>query len=187
MAFVSESARDMAQHVKQTASGQLGPGEYYNEGNLHKMAMEAIYPKKTAPFNSNQSWQVVGGVVRDDGRANKKSTSPGPGAYKVRSEFDLNKYIKEFDDRGTYLTIENGHLNQKKQMYSKAAEKKGGVTLKKMLETNITPGPGAYETNDSSVVSTQYTRKLMLDRTSRKNLDGSPSGAGSITTHGESA
>jgi hypothetical protein len=93
------------------------------------MAMEAIYPKKTAPFNSNQGWEVVGAIVRDDGRANKKNTSPGkyrtavmhlnefsfsflgPGTYKVRSEFDLNKYIKELDDRGTYLTIENGHLN----------------------------------------------------------------------------
>ena len=54
---------------------------------------------------------------------------------------------------------------------------------------NITPGPGAYETNDSSVISTQYTRKLMMDKTSKKNLDGSPSGnaaSGSFTTHAES-
>ena len=131
MAFVNEAVRDMQTHVQKTGSGQLGPGEYYNEGNLHKMAMEAIYPKKTAPFNSNQGWDVVGAIVKDDGRANKKNTSPGkfhsfhqpnylysqlsgPGTYKVRSEFDLNKYIKELDDRGTYLTIENGHLNQKR-------------------------------------------------------------------------
>lgn len=32
----------------------------------------------------------------------------------MRSEFDLNKYIKEMDERGTYLTNDNGHLNQKK-------------------------------------------------------------------------
>jgi hypothetical protein len=32
----------------------------------------------------------------------------------MRSEFDLNKYIRQFDDRGTYLSIDNGHLNQKK-------------------------------------------------------------------------
>ena len=114
MAFVNEAPRNTTHHVQKTASGQLGPGEYFNEGNLHKMAMEAIYPKKTAPFNSNNGWEVVGQIVKDDGRVNKKNTSPGPGTYKVRSEFDLNKYIKELDDRGTYLTIENGHLNQKR-------------------------------------------------------------------------
>lgn len=54
------------------------------------------------------------------------------------------------------------------------------------MELNVTPGPGAYETNDSSVVSTKHTRKAMLDKTSRKNLDGSPSGAGSFTTQAES-
>ena len=78
----------------------------------------------------------------------------GPGAYKVRSEFDLNKYIKELDDRGTYLTIENGHLNQKRQLYSKVTDKRGAVVMKKLKDMNITPGPGAYETNDSSVIST---------------------------------
>ena len=59
----------------------------------------------------------------------------------------MNKYIKEFDDRGTYLTIENGHLNQKKQLYNKNDNKKP-LNLKKTLEkANATPGPGAYETN----------------------------------------
>lgn len=77
MAFVSETNRDMQQHITKTASGQLGPGEYFNEGNLHKMAMEAIYPKKTAPFNSNKNWHVTGPIVKDDGRTNFKNTSPG--------------------------------------------------------------------------------------------------------------
>lgn len=90
------------------------------------------------------------------------------------------------DDRGTYLTIENGHLNQKRQMYSKVTDKRGAVVMKKLKDLNITPGPGAYETNDSSVISTQYTRRAILDKTSKKNLDGSPSGAGSFTNHGES-
>ena len=97
------------------------------------MAMEAIYPKKTAPFNSNKNWEVVGNVIKDDGRTYNKNASPGPGTYKVRSEFDLNKYIKELDDRGTYLTIENGHLNQKRQMYSKIADKRGAVAVKKQM------------------------------------------------------
>ena len=46
MAFVNESKRDLGSHMKGTASGMLGPGEYHNEGALHKMAMDAIYPKK---------------------------------------------------------------------------------------------------------------------------------------------
>lgn len=58
--------------------------------------------------------------------------------------------------------------------------------MKKQMELNITPGPGAYETNDSGVVSTQHTRKMMFDKTSKKHLDGSPSGAGSFTTQAES-
>lgn len=76
--------------------------------------MEAIYPKKLVPFNSQATRAVVGPVVRqteEPSREAAKQGSPGPGAYKVRSEFDLNKYIKEYDDKGTYLTIENGHLN----------------------------------------------------------------------------
>ena len=95
----------------------------------------------------------------------------GPGHYKVRSEFDLNKYIKEFDDRGTYLTIENGHLNQKKQLYQRIGDKRSNpftlqppaapsLNLKGALEKNATPGPGAYDTNISSVVSTEFTRKM---------------------------
>ena len=49
----------------------------FNEGNLHKMAMEAIYPKKTAPFNSNKGWAVTGAIVKDDGKTNFKNSSPG--------------------------------------------------------------------------------------------------------------
>ena len=40
-----------------------------------------------------------------------------------------------------------------------------------MEKANATPGPGAYETNDSSVVSTQFTRKLIFDKTSKRNLE----------------
>ena len=64
------------------------------------------------------------------------------------------------DERGTYLTIDNGHLNQKKQLYAKLTDKKGGQQMsvqgkapaaaKKEL---VTPGPGAYETNSSSVIN----------------------------------
>jgi len=40
--------------------------------------------------------------------------TPGPGHYRLKSDFETNQYIKAMDDKGTYLTIENGHLNQKK-------------------------------------------------------------------------
>ena len=52
MAFVNESPRNTVGHIKGSASGSLGPGEYHNEGQLHRMAMDAIYPKKLVPFNS---------------------------------------------------------------------------------------------------------------------------------------
>ena len=53
MAFVIESARDFKEIMPKATSGEIGPGHYHNEGIIHKMAMESIYPKKKAPFNSN--------------------------------------------------------------------------------------------------------------------------------------
>lgn len=53
MAFVSESNRDFKKFQPTSGSGDIGPGQYYNEGYFHKMAMDNIYPKKKAPFNSN--------------------------------------------------------------------------------------------------------------------------------------
>ena len=51
MAFVSESERDLS-YIKPSQTGIIGPGEYHNEGQEHKDAMSAIYPKKKVPFNS---------------------------------------------------------------------------------------------------------------------------------------
>ena len=81
------------------------------------------------------------------------------------------------DDKGTYLSIDNGHLNQKRQMY-KQSPKRG------VVQPSYSPGPGSYETN-SSIVSKEFTRKLMLNRTSKHNLSTSPSNhAASLTTTG---
>ena len=46
MAFINESHRNLQAHINIPASGNLGPGEYHNEGQLHQIAMDAIYPKK---------------------------------------------------------------------------------------------------------------------------------------------
>jgi len=51
MAFVNESIRDPS-FIPVSTSGNIGPGEYHNEGLNHKLAMEAIYPKKEVPFNT---------------------------------------------------------------------------------------------------------------------------------------
>lgn len=51
MAFVSETNRDPT-FIAKSSTGNLGPGEYFNEGLIHKQAMDAIYPKKGVPFNS---------------------------------------------------------------------------------------------------------------------------------------
>ena len=87
------------------------------------------------------------------------------------------------DERGTYLTIDNGHLNQKKQMYTKLTDKKFNITnsyAKSQKKDFISPGPGAYETNPSSVENKQLARKLILQGQSKNNLlASSPSSNGS--------
>lgn len=46
--------------------------------------------------------------------------TPGPGEYIAKkSDFEAVKYQKKMDEKGTYLSMDNGHLNQKKQLYSK--------------------------------------------------------------------
>ena len=51
MAFVSEKPLppDMA---NKTAAESVGPGQYDVDAGAHKELMAAIYPKKSAPFNS---------------------------------------------------------------------------------------------------------------------------------------
>jgi len=46
------------------------------------------------------------------------------------------------DEKGTYLTMDNGHLNQKKQPMGR-----NSINQSKTSNIKITPGPGAYETN----------------------------------------
>jgi len=51
MAFVSESERDLS-YLPKSMTGNIGPGDYHNEGAAHKETMDAVYPKKKIPFNS---------------------------------------------------------------------------------------------------------------------------------------
>lgn len=122
--------------------------------------MQAIYPKKGVPFNSQNERKTSHAAYND---------TPGPGHYRLKSDFEMNQYIKSMDDKGTYLTIENGHLNQKRQMYSKFEEPsstlagpdgtRGLLDAMKRVKSTL-PGPGTYETNISSCVSTDHTRKM---------------------------
>lgn len=79
------------------------------------------------------------------------------------------------------MTKDNGHLNLKKQYMSNVKSKSPSAknqlinSSSKGRNENLTPGPGAYETNVSSVTNKELTRKLMHDRTSKRNLNGSPS------------
>lgn len=59
MAFVAESEQETQFGMMKTGSGAIGPGEYHNEGYLHKVAMDTIYPKKAVPFNANTSRGLV--------------------------------------------------------------------------------------------------------------------------------
>jgi hypothetical protein len=70
MAFVIESERHLNEIIKVPTSGDIGPGHYHNEGMIHRMAMDSIYPKKKVPFNSN--------TERFDSQLSKtKKSSPG--------------------------------------------------------------------------------------------------------------
>jgi len=69
MAFVIESDRDFKDIQPKVTSGDIGPGHYHNEGKIHKLAMETIYPRKKAPFNSN--------TERFDSKLSKEQNSPG--------------------------------------------------------------------------------------------------------------
>jgi len=73
--------------------------------------MQTIYPKKAVPFNAVSH---RGLCLNRDASGGGTNSSPGPGQYKVSSDFDLNSYRKAMDDKGTYLTLDNGHLNQKR-------------------------------------------------------------------------
>ena len=53
MAFVSESKLPESLAVK-TAAVNVGPGQYDIDSLQHKQLMAAIYPKKSAPFNSTE-------------------------------------------------------------------------------------------------------------------------------------
>jgi len=99
MAFVNESQRETGM-VVDGATGVLGPGEYFNEGYLHRQAMEAIYPRRHAPFNSYAPRQVGSYSSAATGG---KNISPGPGSYQLKSNFEIVKYVKSLDDNGTYL------------------------------------------------------------------------------------
>ena len=53
MAFVSEVKLPNTMAVK-TAGNSVGPGQYDIDSLAHKQLMAAIYPKKSAPFNSTE-------------------------------------------------------------------------------------------------------------------------------------
>ena len=67
MAFVSEKPLPNDFSVK-TAANNVGPGQYDVDAGAHKELMQAIYPKKAAPFNSSD---------RRDKEKRQVSVSPG--------------------------------------------------------------------------------------------------------------
>ena len=86
------------------------------------------------------------------------------------------------DEKGTYLSKDNGHMNQKKQIYSKfdnsartiansISNSKSKLDHNSFLKDNnsLNPGPGHYETNLSSCVSTEFTR-MMKNNLSKSKL-----------------
>ena len=128
MAFVSQSERKM-DYVKHTASGELGPGNYLQTTNVVQDTIQQIYPKKQAPFNQTGKREVNDKQPANKFQLNRpgkivsynlqhiynklNSFYLGPGQYKIKGEFDKVKYIKEMDQNGTFLMMDNGHINQR--------------------------------------------------------------------------
>jgi|DEB0MinimDraft_12_1074336.scaffolds.fasta_scaffold82566_1 hypothetical protein len=70
------------------------------------------------------------------------------------------------DDKGTYIKHDNnGHINVKKQLYKASPERK---TDQNRTSRDLSPGPGAYETNISLVGKN-------FSKTSNVKLNLSPS------------
>ena len=67
MAFVSESRLPDTMAVR-TGANNVGPGQYDVDSLQHKQLMAAIYPKKSAPFNSTE---------KRSKEVPQKSVSPG--------------------------------------------------------------------------------------------------------------
>jgi len=64
-------------------------------------------------------------------------------------------------------------------LYSKLTDKKvriGPIHGKALSKDFIGPGPGAYETNPSSVMNPTLAKKLLLNKQSKCNIAQSPSG-----------
>lgn len=128
MAFVNESQRTGPYHGK-SETGSIGPGQYHNEGKNHKELMSNLYPKKNAPFNTKVRRDfasmrkfifVILTMTVTTWFAETIQDTPGPGQYEIKGDFESSIYLRSMDEKGTYLSQDNGHLNMKKQLYSKA-------------------------------------------------------------------
>jgi hypothetical protein len=62
------------------------------------------------------------------------------------------------DDNGSFLIRDNGHMNQRPQIYAAAKSSRDALFLTGNMKD--APGPGAYETNLSSFVDTNTIRGL---------------------------
>jgi hypothetical protein len=69
-----------------------------------------------------------------------------------------SKYEKKMDDNGSFLIKDNGHVNQRPQLYAAAKSSRDALFLSG--GNKDAPGPGAYETNLSSFVDASTIRRL---------------------------
>eukprot|EP00354_Favella_ehrenbergii_P001691 CAMPEP_0170463468 /NCGR_PEP_ID=MMETSP0123-20130129/8567_1 /TAXON_ID=182087 /ORGANISM="Favella ehrenbergii, Strain Fehren 1" /LENGTH=347 /DNA_ID=CAMNT_0010728905 /DNA_START=11 /DNA_END=1054 /DNA_ORIENTATION=+ len=121
-----------------TAAINVGPGQYDIDSLQHKQLMAAIYPKKSAPFNSSdkRSKEIL-----------QKSISPGPGQYEViNSPSMVGLAVAD-----SYIVNDNGHMTQRTQPYAMSKKVLSTAMLKEpVLES---PGPGQYESFQSDFIS----------------------------------
>ena len=86
----------------------------------------------------------------------------GPGSYGQLQDYS-SKYEKNLDEGNSYVIKDNGHFNQRPQLYAAA---KGARDAAFMSQAAENPGPGSYETNTSGFVDNQTIRGLRQMRKS---------------------
>lgn len=76
MAFTSMQPLPGTLVNKKSPTANIGPGQYDVDSLAHKQLMAAIYPKKSAPFNSTNKREGIGG--KNSARSPGKSTLFAP-------------------------------------------------------------------------------------------------------------
>jgi hypothetical protein len=109
--------------ARKNSNEHIGPATYDTEGRAHKELMQALYPKKKAPFNKTEIRESP--LLQPQNMRNLPGKSQtlhrifiilfgiGPGHYSVDREISnsMSAYKSFPMEYGTYIINDNGHMN----------------------------------------------------------------------------